>query len=77
MRDKTLLSDIDLITITGKPEDVFGEMMDTYFRMEQVLATIEILADDEALKAVKKSREEIVKGEYDECLIEDLEKVLK
>ena len=36
--------------------------MDTYFRMEQVLATIEILADDEALKAVKKSREEIVKG---------------
>ena len=28
----------------------FREMMDAYFRMEQVLATIEILADDEALK---------------------------
>jgi len=59
------------------PEDLFREMMDAYFRMEQVLATIEILADDEALKAIKKSREEIVKGEYVECSIEDLEKVLK
>ena len=32
------------------PEDLFREMMDAYFRMEQVLATIDILADDEALK---------------------------
>lgn len=51
--------------------------MDAYFRMERVLATIEMLADDEALKAIRKSGEEIVEGEYVECLIEDLEKVLE
>lgn len=59
------------------PEELFKEMMSAYVKVEQVLATLETLADEEALKAIEKSREEVVKGEYVECSIDDLRKVLK
>jgi hypothetical protein len=52
-------------------------MISTYVRIEQVLATLETLADEEALKTIEKSREEIAKGEYLECSIDELERVLK
>jgi len=45
--------------------------------VEQILATLETLADEEALKTIERSRKEVAKGEYVECSIEDLEKVLK
>lgn len=59
------------------PEELFKEMMSAYVRMEQIMATLETLADKEALKTIEKSKEEVVKGEYVECSIEDLERVLK
>jgi hypothetical protein len=59
------------------PEELFREMISTYVRIEQVLATLETLADEEALKTIEKSREEIAKGEYLECSIDELERVLK
>ena len=59
------------------PEELFREMISTYVRIEQVLATLETLADEEALKTIEKSREEITKGEYLECSIDELERVLK
>jgi len=59
------------------PEELFREMMSAYIRIEQVLATLETLADEEALKTIEKSREEIAKGEYVECSIDELERVLK
>jgi len=59
------------------PEELFKEMMDAYVKVEQVLATLETLADKEALKTIEKSREEVAKGEYVECSIDDLERVLK
>jgi len=59
------------------PEELFREMMSAYIRIEQVLATLETLADKEALKTIEKSREEIAKGEYVECSIDELERVLK
>ena len=59
------------------PEELFREMMSAYVKMEQVLATLETLADEEALKTIAKSREEVAKGEYVECSMEDLERVLK
>ena len=59
------------------PEELFREMMSAYVKMEQVLATLETLADEEALKAIEKSREEVARGEYVECSIDDLETVLK
>ena len=45
--------------------------------MEQVLATLETLADEEALKAIEKSRKAVAEGEYVECSVDDLERVLK
>ena len=53
------------------------EMMSVYVKVEQVLATLETLADEEALKTIKKSREEVARGEYVECSMDDLERVLK
>jgi len=59
------------------PEELFKEMMSAYVKVEQILATLETLADEEALKTIERSREEVAKGEYVECSINDLEKVLK
>lgn len=59
------------------PEELFKEMMSTYLKVEQILATLDTIIDKEALKAIEKSREEVAKGEYVECSIDDLEKVLK
>jgi hypothetical protein len=59
------------------PEDIFKELMSTYLKVEQILATLETLADEEALRTIEKSREEVAKGEYAECSIDELEKVLK
>jgi hypothetical protein len=59
------------------PEELFREMMSAYVKVEQVLATLETLADEEALKTIEKSREKVARGEYVECSTDDLEKVLK
>ena len=59
------------------PEELFREMMSAYVKMEQVLATLETLADKEALKAIEESREEVARGECVECSVDDLERVLK
>lgn len=59
------------------PEELFREMMGAYVKMEQVLATLETLADEEALKAIEESRQEVARGEYVECSVDDLERVLK
>jgi len=59
------------------PEELFREMMSAYVKMEQVLATLGTLADEGALKSIEKSREEVARGEYVECSIDDLERVLK
>jgi len=59
------------------PKELFEEMMSAYFKVEQILATLETLADKEALKTIRKSREEVAKGEYVECSIKGLEKVLE
>lgn len=59
------------------PEELFREMMSAYVKVEQVLATLETLADEEALKPIEKSREEVARGEYVECSIDGLNEVLK
>lgn len=52
-------------------------MVGTYIKMEQILATLETLADEETLKTIEESKKQVTKGEYVECSINDLEKVLK
>lgn len=59
------------------PEELFREMMSAYVMVERILATLETLADEGALKTIEGSREEVAKGEFVECSMDDLEKVLK
>ena len=59
------------------PEELFREMMSAYVKVEQILATLETLADEEALKTIEKSREEVARGKYVECSIDDLDRVLR
>ena len=54
------------------PEELFREMMGAYVKMEQVLATLETLADEEALKAIEETREEVARVEYVEYSIDNL-----
>jgi len=59
------------------PKKLFEKMIDAYVRMEQVLATLEILADRETLETIRKSRRKIAEGKYIEATINDVERVLK
>jgi uncharacterized protein YlbG (UPF0298 family) len=59
------------------PKKLFKEIVGTYIKMEQIIATLETLADEETLKAIEESKKQVAKGEYVECSINDLEKVLK
>ncbi len=59
------------------PKKLFKEMVGTYVKMEQIFATLETLADKETLTAIEESKKQVAKGEYVECSINDLEKVLK
>ena len=59
------------------PKELFKEMVGTYIKMEQILATLETLADKKTLTAIEESKKQVAKGEYVECSINDLEKVLK
>ncbi len=69
------------IKVTDKgifiPRELFKELLDVYSKVEQILATLETLADKETLEAIKKGKEEIAKGNYVECKIENLEETLK
>jgi hypothetical protein len=59
------------------PKKLFKEMVGTYIKMEQILATLETLADKKTLTAIEESKKQVAKGEYVECSINDLDKVLK
>jgi hypothetical protein len=58
------------------PKELFMEMVGTYVKMEQILATVESLADEETLKSIEEGKKQVSKGEYVECSINDLEKFL-
>lgn len=54
------------------PKELFKEMMSIHTKMEQLLATIELLADDEALKTIKKSKKQVSNGDCIECSVNEL-----
>jgi len=58
------------------PTEMFKKILSTYYTMEQIMATLETMADKETMKAIKKSKQEIKKGEFVECEIHEVNKVL-
>lgn len=59
------------------PTALFEEMVGAYMKVDQILETLETLADEKTLKAIEESRKQVAKGQYVECSITGLEKVLK
>jgi hypothetical protein len=58
------------------PRKTFVEMIETFEKMESLIATMEILADKETMKNLKESREDIKNGRFLDCKPEDLEKIM-
>ena len=57
------------------PMELFREMVSAYVRVEQILATLETLADEGALKAIEESRKEVARCDCVDCEVDDLKKV--
>jgi hypothetical protein len=45
------------------PKKLFKEMVGTYIKMEQILATLDTLADKKTLTAIEESKKQVAKGE--------------
>jgi hypothetical protein len=56
------------------PEPLWREIVDAYARVERVMATLE---EPGALKALEESRRMLACGEYVECSIDEVDRVLK
>ena len=59
------------------PRATLNDMFSTFQKMESIISTIEILADEESMKAIRKSKEDLSKGRYVEGNMEDLDKIMK
>lgn len=59
------------------PEPLWREIVDAYARVERVMATLETLEEPGVLEALEESRRMLACGEYVECSIDEVDKVLK
>ncbi|MFQ5950461.1 MAG: hypothetical protein ACE5KH_00080 [Candidatus Geothermarchaeales archaeon] len=60
------------------PKDLLRELIEGLAKTEEVLATLEEIADREGLERIRRSREEYDRGEYEEAGdAEELRKLLK
>jgi len=55
-------------------EELFREMMRSHVKVEQILAALEALAGEEALKTIERSMEEVARGEHVKGSVDDLER---
>ncbi|OYT43515.1 MAG: hypothetical protein B6U88_00825 [Candidatus Aenigmarchaeota archaeon ex4484_56] len=58
------------------PRKTIYEMIKVFQKMESVMSTIEILVDKESMKAIRQSKEDLLKGRYIEGKPENLDKIL-
>ncbi len=63
----------DTVTI---PVDLFEDMMSSYQKMEQIMSTLEVLLDQKAMDSIKKSKEDIEKGNFVDCSLDEIDGVL-
>jgi hypothetical protein len=55
-------------------EELFREMMRSHVKVEQILAALEALAGEEALKTIERSMEEVARGGHVKGSVDDLER---
>lgn len=58
------------------PRDVIMDILNLYQKMEEVMATLEIMADQNTLKSIKKSKEQISKKQFLDADIHTIENTL-
>ncbi len=58
------------------PKALFESMVSSYREMEQIMSTIEILLDQEAMESIDKSKEDIKNKDFVDCSIDEVNKLL-
>jgi len=58
------------------PKDVLNQILDAFEKMESAMSTLEILAGEDTMKSIEKSRKDIKNGHFVDGSVHDLEKVL-
>ena len=59
------------------PRATLNDMFSTFQKMESIISTIEILSDEEAMEAIRESKEDLSKGKYIERNAGDLDKIME
>jgi len=57
----------DTITI---PKDLFEDMLSSYHKMEQIIATLEVSLDKETMDSIKRSKINMENGDFVDCSFE-------
>ncbi|MCG7849748.1 MAG: hypothetical protein MIO93_11310 [ANME-2 cluster archaeon] len=58
------------------PKDMFNDMIASYQKLDQIMSTIEIMLDKETMESIQKSKQQIENGEFVECTLEEVDKIL-
>lgn len=58
------------------PKEILNQILDAFEKMESAMSTLEILADEDAMSSIDKSRKDIKNGHFVDGSVHDLEKVL-
>ena len=58
------------------PKETLNQILDAFEKMESAMSTLEILADEDTMKSIEKSRKDIKNGHFVDGSVHDLEKVL-
>ncbi len=59
------------------PRKMMMDMLKAYYKMEQAIASMEIMMDTDTMKNIKKSKKEVREGKSVRCSIDELDSVLK
>jgi hypothetical protein len=51
-------------------------MIASYQKLDQIMSTIEIMLDKETMESIQKSKQQIENGEFVECTLEEVDKIL-
>jgi hypothetical protein len=63
----------DTITI---PKDLFEDMLSSYHKMEQIMATLEVSLDKETMDSIKRSKVDMENGDFVDCSFDEINDVL-
>jgi len=58
------------------PKEALNQILDAFEKKEAAMSTLEILADEDTMKSIEKSRKDIKQGHFVDGSVHDLEKVL-